>query len=83
MTALFFLKITGFAAGGLIALQAFLAGRIRFRDAVIAAVGFLAVVGYSNCTAGWFPRISAHSAIGRIEQRHITAEIPDRGINEI
>lgn len=45
MTALFFLKITGFAAGGIIALYAFLAGRVRFRDALTAALAFLLIIG--------------------------------------
>ena len=34
MTALFFLKITGFVAGGIIAAYAFLAGRVKFRYAL-------------------------------------------------
>lgn len=45
MTALFFLKITGFAAGGVIALFAFLAGRVQFRHAFASALSFLAIIG--------------------------------------
>lgn len=45
MTALFFLKITGFVAAGLICLFAFIAGRIAFRYALAAALAFAAVLG--------------------------------------
>lgn len=44
MTTLFFLKITGFISGGMLCLFAFLAGRIAFRYALIAALAFAAIL---------------------------------------
>jgi hypothetical protein len=44
MLILFFVKITGFVAAGLICAFALAAGRLRFRDVVIAAIAFLAVL---------------------------------------
>lgn len=44
VTALFFLKITGFVAALVIAGYGFLAGRIAFRGALAAAVVFLAIL---------------------------------------
>ena len=44
MTALFFLKITGFISGGMLCLFAFLTGRITLRHAVIAALVFAAIL---------------------------------------
>ncbi|EKF44053.1 hypothetical protein NA8A_04555 [Nitratireductor indicus C115] len=44
MTALFLTKITGFAAGGLLCLFAFLAGRVTFKTALATAIGFLLVL---------------------------------------
>lgn len=45
MLALFFGKITGAVAGGLLCVFAFLAGRIALRYAAASALGFLAVLG--------------------------------------
>ncbi|WP_274426664.1 hypothetical protein [Chelativorans sp. YIM 93263] len=45
MTALFFIKITGFIAGLLICAFAFFAGRLTFRHAVAAALIFFAILG--------------------------------------
>ena len=44
MLVLFFLKITGFLAAGLICAFALLAGRVRLRDAVVVAILFCAVL---------------------------------------
>ncbi|MDW6020499.1 hypothetical protein SAZ10_01855 [Mesorhizobium sp. BAC0120] len=52
VTALFFLKITGFIAAGLICLFAFLAGRICFRYALAATVVFPALLGASEFACG-------------------------------
>lgn len=46
MTALFFLKITGFVAGGIICFYAFLAGRVPLKPALAIFAGFVvALVG--------------------------------------
>jgi hypothetical protein len=52
MTALFFLKITGFVSGAIICLYAFMAGRIPLRHALAAAAGFLAVLALLEVTSG-------------------------------
>jgi hypothetical protein len=52
MTALFFLKITGFVAGGIIAAYAFLAGRVKFRYALEALVIFAAVLAVIEVASG-------------------------------
>jgi len=52
MLALFTIKITGFIAGGLICLYAFAAGRLAFRQAVAAAMAFLAVLGVLELATG-------------------------------
>ncbi len=44
MTALFFLKITGFIAGGIIAAYALLCGRVTLTNAIICALSFLAAL---------------------------------------
>lgn len=51
MLALFLMKITGFLAGGLLGLAAVLAGRISFRNVVLAAIltiAFLCVLELQN-----------------------------------
>lgn len=45
MTALFFLKITGFLSAGLVCLLALLAGRIRVRATAAAIITFIVLVG--------------------------------------
>ncbi|MGN6584217.1 MAG: hypothetical protein ACTHJV_10980 [Rhizobiaceae bacterium] len=45
LTALLFTKITGFVAGFLICLFAFVAGRMAFRTAVVSAIAFFAILG--------------------------------------
>jgi hypothetical protein len=50
MLVLFFLKITGFLAAGLICLFALAAGRLRLRDALAAAAVFLAILGAIEVT---------------------------------
>ncbi|MGB3388317.1 MAG: hypothetical protein WBA88_10085 [Pseudaminobacter sp.] len=45
MTALFFLKITGFVAGGVIAAYALLSMRVTLRQAIACALIFLAALG--------------------------------------
>lgn len=52
MLVLFLLKITGFLAAGLICLFALAAGRLRFRDAAAAALGFGLVLGGIELTGG-------------------------------
>ncbi|WP_395451000.1 hypothetical protein ACHMW7_15135 [Aminobacter sp. UC22_36] len=52
MTALFFLKITGFVAGGIIAAYAFLAGRVKFRCALEALAIFAAVLAVIEVASG-------------------------------
>ena len=52
MSALFFLKITGFVAGGMIAAYAFLAGRVPFRFALASALVFLAALGLFEVLTG-------------------------------
>ncbi|MGL5115510.1 MAG: hypothetical protein ACRC7C_09320 [Beijerinckiaceae bacterium] len=44
MLMLFFLKITGFVAAGLICCFALIAGRLRLRDAVVSALCFTAIL---------------------------------------
>jgi hypothetical protein len=52
MTALFFLKITGFVSGAMICLFAFMAGRVPLRYALAAAGAFLAVLALLELTSG-------------------------------
>jgi hypothetical protein len=52
MTALFFLKITGFVSGAIICLFAFMAGRVPLRYALAAAGAFLAVLVLLELTSG-------------------------------
>jgi hypothetical protein len=52
MTAMFFLKITGFIAGGMICLFAFAAGRYHFRHAVVSAIAFLAILAGLELATG-------------------------------
>jgi hypothetical protein len=52
MTALFFLKITGFVSGAIICLFAFTAGRVPLRHALAAAGAFLAVLALLELTSG-------------------------------
>jgi len=52
VTALFFLKITGFIAAGLICLFAFMAGRLSFRYALAAAIAFVVALGASELVCG-------------------------------
>jgi len=50
--AMFFLKITGFVAGGIIAAYAFMAGRVPLRYAVASAVAFFAILGILEIATG-------------------------------
>lgn len=52
MGSLFFVKITGFLAGGLICAFALVAGRITLRDALIAAVAFMAILAGIEISSG-------------------------------
>jgi hypothetical protein len=52
MTALFFLKITGFVAGGVICAYAFAAGRVSFRSALIISVTFAAILAAVEFSTG-------------------------------
>jgi len=52
LTALFFLKITGFIAGVVICAFAFLAGRFALKYAIFSAVLFLAVLGALEAATG-------------------------------
>jgi hypothetical protein len=52
MTALFFLKITGFVSGAIICLFAFMAGRVPLRHSMAAAGAFLAVLALLELTSG-------------------------------
>lgn len=52
MTALFFLKITGFVAGGIICFYAFLAGRVALRPAIIILAAFVAILIGLEVTTG-------------------------------
>jgi hypothetical protein len=52
MSALFFIKITGFVAGGLIAAYAFFAGRLRFKNALAAGTAFLLLLTGLQITSG-------------------------------
>ncbi len=50
--AMFFLKITGFVAGGIIAAYAFMAGRVPLRYAVASAIAFFAILGILEIATG-------------------------------
>ncbi|MEZ5780959.1 MAG: hypothetical protein R3D70_04820 [Rhizobiaceae bacterium] len=52
MTAMFFLKITGFVAGGIIAAYALLAGRVSLRSALVSSFAFVAILGAIELTTG-------------------------------
>ncbi|WP_313956070.1 hypothetical protein [Mesorhizobium amorphae] len=52
MGSLFFVKITGFLAAGLICAFALIAGRITLRDALIAAVAFMAILAGMEISSG-------------------------------
>jgi hypothetical protein len=52
MLALFFIKITGFAAAGVLCAFALLAGRIRLKEAFLAAVLFLAALATLEASTG-------------------------------
>ncbi len=52
MLALFLTKITGFVSGGLLCLFAFAAGRLPFRVAGLAALGFAAALALLEATLG-------------------------------
>lgn len=52
LAAMFFLKITGFIAGGMICLFAFVAGRYHFRYAAASAIAFLAVLAALEAATG-------------------------------
>lgn len=52
MTALFFLKITGFVAGGVIAVYALLCGRVSLKQAVLSALAFLGILAALEWPAG-------------------------------
>ena len=52
VTALFFIKITGFAAAGTLCLFAFAAGRLKFLGALTAAGGFFVILGIVEVLQG-------------------------------
>lgn len=52
MGALFFLKITGFLAAGMICAYALMAGRVTLRDALVAAVAFMAILAGMEISSG-------------------------------
>ena len=52
MTSLFLIKVTGPVSGAALVGYAVLAGRLRFRDALLAAVAVIAVLGVLELTAG-------------------------------
>lgn len=52
VTALFFLKITGFLAAGVICAFALLTGRVSILHAIYAALGFFALCGLIELTSG-------------------------------
>lgn len=52
MLALFFGKITGAVSGAVLCLYALLAGRLTLRHAIIAALGFFAVLAIVQLTSG-------------------------------
>lgn len=52
LTATFFLKITGFVAGGIIAAYAFVSGRVPLRLALASALAFLAILGVLDVLTG-------------------------------
>ncbi|CAN7498718.1 hypothetical protein [Pararhizobium sp. LjRoot238] len=59
MLALLFTKVTGVAAGGVLCLMAFLAGRLPLRAALTAAVVFLVTIGLLEIATGV---VSAYAA---------------------
>lgn len=63
MAALFFLKITGFVAGGLIAAFALLAGRLPLRHALVSAGIFLAMLALVEIPTGMVSRYIIDIAI--------------------
>ncbi len=63
MAALFFLKITGFVAGGLIAAFALLAGRLPLRHALASAGIFLAMLALVELLTGMVSRYIIDIAI--------------------
>ncbi|WP_275782558.1 hypothetical protein [Pararhizobium gei] len=52
MLGLFFTKITGVAAGTILCLMAFVAGRLSFRAAILAGLGFLASIALLEGSSG-------------------------------
>lgn len=52
MGSLFFVKITGFLAAGLICACALIAGRVTLRDALIAAIAFMAILAGMEISSG-------------------------------
>ncbi|RUM98720.1 hypothetical protein EET67_06360 [Pseudaminobacter arsenicus] len=52
MSALFFLKITGFVAGGIIAAYALLSGRVTWRIAILCSLIFFAVLAGIELSSG-------------------------------
>lgn len=52
MGSLFFLKITGFLAAGMICAYALIAGRVTLRDALIVAVAFMAIIAGMEISSG-------------------------------
>ncbi|MFM9616222.1 hypothetical protein ACKI18_47635, partial [Streptomyces niveiscabiei] len=52
MTALFLIKVTGPVSGAVLVGYAILAGRLRFRDAAIAAGAVIACLGVIELTTG-------------------------------
>lgn len=52
MGSLFFVKITGFLAAGMICAYALIAGRVTLRDALIAAVAFMAIIAGMEVSSG-------------------------------
>lgn len=52
LSAMFFLKITGFIAGGLFCAYAFLAGRVPLRIAIGITAVFLAILGLAELSSG-------------------------------
>ncbi len=59
MLALLFTKVTGVAAGGVLCLMAFLAGRLPLRAALVAATSFLVTIGLLEIATGV---VSAYAA---------------------
>ncbi|MFE0015369.1 hypothetical protein ACFWXH_11030 [Mesorhizobium sp. NPDC059054] len=56
MGSLFFLKITGFLAAGMICAYALIAGRVTLRDALIVAVVFMAIIAGMEVSSGMVDR---------------------------